>query len=375
MHYFIRSPVFSAKRIIQLLIVFLLSVSMITGAFSYLHTTDLKTNSFNISDSIPAGNYVTLMRHGVAIARLPIEYSLVGSTVSSESVVDIEAYEDSDPTYLGFLDETGTLRDTNVNAAELLMTLQEENSSDYFVTNPNPILYSIYNASERIDGDGNTELPVKLIPSSVSSPGVVQRGIVGSISSVYHKDLIESHVSVDDFNSNFYSFVDNDMPVIFDEEVSATYGSSLANGFDMWLLYGIHERCSLSDFSSIFRVQGDGYMLISDMVDNLITTGTLVRVYRSSDDSLVESFHVVLRGDINGDGSINDVDRVFMREEIAGNTGWSWYDDGEFNPPMWRAGDLHVDRRISSVDATDLYDICSKTHSVNQSTGLISELS
>lgn len=351
---------------------------------------------------IPSGNYVTLMRHGRAIAHLPIVYTLNGASIESTSTVDIESYADNDPTYLGFKDEKGVLQTRNLNAANLIIY----NTVDKEITNPNPVLRSVYDGAERINGTGESDVPVKLVPANTESKAVIQRGLSDEVTygrsyadqGIFNlKNILETYdISSVQSLSQYHTLRNPSVGVITDEEVADTYSDTInktywsgtrrdwgdmddegypasVSGFEMWFVYGIHENCTLDDLRSIVRVQGDGYMLVSDLVDGKVTTGSVIEVYRSSDDSLVEKFHIILRGDINGDCIIDATDNAFARNECAGNTGWSLADETEWDPCKWKAGDLQQDGNFGTVDRAILYRIVKGTAFVDQGTGKITE--
>lgn len=105
-----------------------------------------------------------------------------------------------------------------------------------------------------------------------------------------------------------------------------------------------------------------------------VGTGTIVNVY-NADNTLAESFKVIIFGDINGDSGIHAVDSTLVDREVAGYTNWSKPFDTNNNPnPEYNAcyvmaADLDNDKTITKEDATSLSHCVSGVGSINQVTG------
>ena len=81
-----------------------------------------------------------------------------------------------------------------------------------------------------------------------------------------------------------------------------------------YLTYGANAVSDIKDnlkrkytYVKIYSIDGT---LLED--NDLVGTGATVEIYDSQTDSLIESYTVVLYGDVNGDGLINDVDKEII---------------------------------------------------------------
>ncbi len=109
------------------------------------------------------------------------------------------------------------------------------------------------------------------------------------------------------------------------------------------VIYGINsQKVEIYDFVE----EGSNYSGIDCEFDgNYIGTGALVNVYDENEDVVV-TYTVILYGDVNGDGRINDSDKDVVNAYIAGNT--SPIAQGNI---YYTAADVNFDGTVDSVDA------------------------
>ena len=139
-----------------------------------------------------------------------------------------------------------------------------------------------------------------------------------------------------------------------------------------WYVYGLEEyvteRTLLDNF---IDVTGDGRIEIVYETNGLggtwapyTGTGTIINVYdrlgteETTDDILVESFRIIIFGDLDGDASVQAIDERYAREEVAGKTHWSnpFAPAEEYKPYLLKAGDISGDGTIEGDDATYIGD-------------------
>lgn len=192
-------------------------------------------------------------------------------------------------------------------------------------------------------GEPEPVLPVKLVPINESSTAMINRG---HFYKFYEKTSTEG--TVESYADGF-------------EVVTETYDYEYPESFDLWFLYGLDEQVTEEElFTEYVKVQGDGYAVVTKSDETYVGTGSYVEVYNgngtddASDDFLVEAFNVVIFGDINGNGVVDDNDVSMVRDEIGGVTSWSgrWGEDEEYRPYLKLAADANRDNFISTADTT-----------------------
>ncbi len=179
-------------------------------------------------------------------------------------------------------------------------------------------------------------IPVKLVP------------IEGSTTVVDRNGVRESYNDGTDRDGDAYTPV-NGVP--YDEPES----------FEDYYIYGIdfkqRDGALLSDY---FTVLGDGRIEIIHVSSkySCAGTGSVVNVYdrvgtdETTDDVLVESFYIVIFGDINGDAAANSLDASIISEEALGVTSWSIGFSDEYVSYKLMAADVNYDSRVKSIDAS-----------------------
>lgn len=100
---------------------------------------------------------------------------------------------------------------------------------------------------------------------------------------------------------------------------------------DNWYVYGLNVDMLLdskwleNDIDTYIDVQGDGYYEITEykVKEGSVGTGTVVNVYDNVTGELVETFTIIIYGDINGDGRVTKNDASLALAEADGTTNWS----------------------------------------------------
>ena len=120
-----------------------------------------------------------------------------------------------------------------------------------------------------------------------------------------------------------------------------------------WYVYGLVigiDEAKLHD--KYIDVQGDGTAVVTVYNTNFngkTGTGTVIDVYDNVTGKIVESFHIVIFGDLNGDARVDSTDDSIISDEIAGTTGWSRDDNYHF---FKKAADLNNDSRVNVTDGS-----------------------
>ena len=110
-----------------------------------------------------------------------------------------------------------------------------------------------------------------------------------------------------------------------------------------WYVYGLDEILPKQYLLDTYiDVQGDGTLVITKINDNsnFYGTGSIIDVYDNVTGELVESFRIIVFGDINGDSYANGIDLSIISEEALGLTGWSIEGIDEYCAYKAKAADL-----------------------------------
>ncbi len=147
--------------------------------------------------------------------------------------------------------------------------------------------------------------------------------------------------------------------VIFTSKLGSNCAVDYLSGF----VYGLDPGItSLADDVDVAA----GYELVYVPTANGFGTGTVVNV--TLDGVTVESYTVIIYGDVNGDASIDSLDAGMMVDVENYLVPWDTAEDAA----LFKAGDLNGDGGIDSLDAGIAVDAENYIMGVNQLTGIAS---
>jgi uncharacterized repeat protein (TIGR02543 family) len=132
------------------------------------------------------------------------------------------------------------------------------------------------------------------------------------------------------------------------------------------LIYGLSEGMTQTDFESLFvEILGDGRLEITTLYGEF-GTGTKVELINNDTEEVVETYYIVIFGDVTGDGIIGSIDAdVIINYE---NFYVEW--DYETEPYWFTAGDLSGDGNVESVDSDIIINYENFYMWIDQTTGL-----
>ncbi len=159
-------------------------------------------------------------------------------------------------------------------------------------------------------------------------------------------------------------------------------GSTTVIDRDNMVIYGLEIFLDEDLIDEYLDVEGDGYYTVTPVANGCYGTGTVIEVYdRLGDGTPLETFHIVIFGDLNGDARVNAVDAAMADDESLMLTDWSWkqvYENGQlvdnenYKVYMAMAADVNgKDGRINASDVSDIRDTSLGTVVINQVTGIV----
>ena len=145
------------------------------------------------------------------------------------------------------------------------------------------------------------------------------------------------------------------------------------DGVSEWYVYGLKERLKESTLlDSYIAVQGDGRIevVLNPNFGSYAETGTTINVYDNVTNELVESFRVIIFGDVNGDARVNSTDASLISNEVVGDTDWSIKNSNNYAAYKFKAANVRADRFITSTDSSIIKDYAVGTAIIDQTTGI-----
>lgn len=149
-------------------------------------------------------------------------------------------------------------------------------------------------------------------------------------------------------------------PVRIPPTLSAKEGSGAVLDRELGYVYGLELNLTQETLASKYlQLTGEGHLEYSE---TLLGTGSTVTLINDIDGSVVETFTVILFGDLNGDSEINSSDMTVLKGMIVGSILQS--DD----PAAFYAADLAMDGAINATDRPSMLSIICGAAEYNQST-------
>ena len=142
-------------------------------------------------------------------------------------------------------------------------------------------------------------------------------------------------------------------------------------------IYGLETRLTQAKLlDQYIDVVGDGRLVVTPTKYKVCGTGTKVEVIDNVTDTVVETYYIIIFGDINGDASIDASDTSMLGSEAVGITNWSSDavdSEGKTNYDYCKvlAGDTNKDGVINATDKSNLTDVTLYLAEYDQQTGVI----
>ncbi len=145
-------------------------------------------------------------------------------------------------------------------------------------------------------------------------------------------------------------------------------------------IYGIAAKTNVAKLTEKYlAVKGDGELIVTPTKYNLCGTGTKVEVYDNVDQVVVETYYIVIFGDLNGDSYTDTIDRSMLINEVFGNTIWSQpknlndEDNDDYAYHLVLAADLNGDGNVRDNDLSLITDVTLYAATIKQEVELTTE--
>ncbi len=151
----------------------------------------------------------------------------------------------------------------------------------------------------------------------------------------------------------------------------AAEGSTTVIDRDTMIITGLTTKMDTAMSEDYLAVEGDGYYTLTAVGNySRFGTGAMVEVWDNADTSApIETFYIVIYGDVNGDSAVNSLDGSIVQSEALYDTNWSRNDTVDALKVM--AADLVKDGKIKNADADIIYNTALGITSIDQATGTV----
>ncbi len=137
----------------------------------------------------------------------------------------------------------------------------------------------------------------------------------------------------------------------------AAAGSTTVIDRDNMVIYGLEEGVTAKSLDERFLdYEGDGKLVIKPVTEgsSRYGTGAVVELYDNADGSLVETFHIVIFGDLDGNARVTSLDYSIASDEAFWITDWSLEGSENYAPYKLIAADLDHSGHIDTGDVTSI---------------------
>lgn len=128
-------------------------------------------------------------------------------------------------------------------------------------------------------------------------------------------------------------------------------------------IYGLRSGLTKTAFEKNFVLVSGYGRLEYETASGLLGTGSKVNFIDNSTNEILQSFTVIIYGDVNGDGNIDDGDGAQITDYEFGY--YSWGADSE----KYLAGDLNGDGCLDAMDSSIVTDVLNYMLCIDQTTG------
>ncbi len=159
-----------------------------------------------------------------------------------------------------------------------------------------------------------------------------------------------------------------------DVRLVAAPGSTTVIDRENMVIYGLETGLNAKILDDTFLdYEGNGRLVIKPVTEGTSRygTGAVVELYDNADGSLVETFHIVVFGDLNGDSQVNGLDVSIANDEAFWITEWSLEGSDEYAVYRLIAADLDHNGFIDTADVSNIKNYVLSLVDIDQVEGKI----
>ena len=155
-------------------------------------------------------------------------------------------------------------------------------------------------------------------------------------------------------------------------QLVAAPGSTTVIDRENGYIYGLEEMLTAKILDDDYLdYEGDGTLVIKPAPTgtNRYGTGAVVELYDNADGSLVETYTIIVFGDLNGDSVVNGLDVSIADDEAFYITEWSLEGSAEYQAHLVFAANLDNNAVIDNIDVTIIKHHTLGVAEIDQTTG------
>ena len=136
-------------------------------------------------------------------------------------------------------------------------------------------------------------------------------------------------------------------------------------------IYGLSERLTEEALLAGLAVKGDGTIKVTKVGDfKYLGTGTKIDIIDNVTSETVETYYIIIFGDVNGDSIINASDASIVNREANGKTSWSQDTSESYDYCKVLAADADKSNSITADDFNLVAYLAMSAATVDQATGV-----
>ena len=132
-------------------------------------------------------------------------------------------------------------------------------------------------------------------------------------------------------------------------------------------IFGLKFGLTKTEFENNYVVINGDASLVYTPTNYVLGTGTKVELVDNTTNEVLESYNILIFGDVNGDGNADSSDSGIIIDMENFLISWDPVDDAA----LFAAGDLNGDGVSDSIDSSIITDAENFLYTINQVTGLV----
>lgn len=149
-------------------------------------------------------------------------------------------------------------------------------------------------------------------------------------------------------------------------KITAVTGSGCVVSSENKIIYGLKTGITETQFESNYVHLNTDARFVYMPASGILGTGTRVDIEDNNTKVILETYTIVIFGDVNGDGNIDSIDAGNIVDHENYLMNWDPVADAAYI----KAGDLNGDGNVDSMDAGIAVDVENYLMAINQTTGL-----